>query len=172
MALMECVGSLPRTRFLRSSRIDKNQVRAYTEDPRYVPWITRVFFVLGHAPLGWAEAGRGLSIVDAGTYLRCIALADAIDHIDHTGRGTINDELLEELSQRPSNHHPYPMAIPLGTALGLVADSHALKPDAARGNAHREHEPWAQGGGLSWMGQPTPLCVEIDATHQRGAMGG
>jgi beta-glucosidase-like glycosyl hydrolase len=76
IALFECVGSTPMVRDARSSRINKKQVAAYIEEPQWVPWHGRIFFVLGHP----APAASALPVRDASHFLRFIRLNDAAAH--------------------------------------------------------------------------------------------
>jgi hypothetical protein len=158
IGLFECVGSTPMARYARSSRINKNQVAAYIEEPQWVPWHGRIFFVLGHP----APAASALPVRDASHFLRCIRLNDAVAHIARTGSGTVNSDLLDALEDTPSSENPHCVAITLSDALRIVAAESLVRPMAVPasfpGDRQRHFGP-----AFGWMGRPTPLCVEIDS---------
>lgn len=154
--LLECVGSVPMRRVARSSRIDKRQVVAYREEPLFRPWAERIFFVLGHPP----DAPSSPPFSHAADYLRCMALADVAAHIDRTGRGTVNSELLDRLGREPSVAGPHSTAMTFDEMLDLVDLSRPIPPTGPEDESARvTHALW----GFAWMGRPMPLCVDVPA---------
>ena len=141
-------------RVARSSRIDKRQVAAYCEEPLFLPWAERIFFVLGHPP----DDAPSPPFSHAAEYLRCMTLADVAAHIHRTGRGTVNSELLVRLGREPSVAGPHTIVMTFDEMLHLVDLSRPIPPTAPDGGLGRVTDaPW----GFAWMGRPMPLCVDL-----------